>query len=142
MKYRTTKNCEICGKLLKNVHNSTKYCDACSVAVNLYRSKISDRKRARREKELWNKLSSEEKLERMNLIAKKLLEEGDERAIEYEHYKSRKRKTKICCLCGEEYKGYGNNPEPLASFTRKCCDKCNQELVIPARMKHRKGVSK
>lgn len=44
-------------------------------------------------------------------------------------------KNKVCCLCGKEFKGYGNNPEPIkSSKTGKCCDKCNQERVIPARL--------
>lgn len=44
-------------------------------------------------------------------------------------------KSKIkqkCCLCGEEFEGYGNNPEPLVS-EGSCCDRCNAEKVIPAR---------
>lgn len=38
-----------------------------------------------------------------------------------------------CCLCGKEFEGYGNNPDPLASSKKVCCDKCNWEKVIPAR---------
>lgn len=37
-----------------------------------------------------------------------------------------------CCICGKEFKGYGNNPEPYA-IEGRCCDKCNIEKVIPAR---------
>jgi len=44
--------------------------------------------------------------------------------------KSKIRRT--CCLCGEEFDGYGNNPEPLAG-EGSCCDRCNAEKVIPAR---------
>lgn len=43
----------------------------------------------------------------------------------------------ICCLCGEIFMGYGNNPWPLESKVRgfdRCCDKCNYERVIPARL--------
>ena len=40
-----------------------------------------------------------------------------------------------CCLCGKEIIGYGNNPAPLKSSVRKCCDECNLKLVVPARMK-------
>lgn len=37
-----------------------------------------------------------------------------------------------CCLCGEEFEGYGNNPAPLKE-SGECCDQCNAEKVIPAR---------
>jgi hypothetical protein len=42
-----------------------------------------------------------------------------------------------CCLCEGEIKvvngwGTGNNAEPLSSG--RCCDDCNQNLVIPARL--------
>ena len=38
----------------------------------------------------------------------------------------------ICCICGEPYKGYGNNAEPYKHGY--CCDECNLKFVIPARM--------
>ena len=38
-----------------------------------------------------------------------------------------KQKSKKCCLCEEEYRGYGNNPRPL-SHIGKCCDKCNVKV--------------
>ena len=47
------------------------------------------------------------------------------------------RKTYICCLCGEEHEGFGNNPYPLCEdgdFESRCCDDCNTKLVIPARL--------
>lgn len=47
------------------------------------------------------------------------------------------RKTYICCLCGEEHEGFGNNPYPLyeeGDFKSRCCDDCNTKLVIPARL--------
>ena len=40
---------------------------------------------------------------------------------------------KVCVICGKEYDGYGNNAQPVKDG--KCCDKCNQEVVIPARIK-------
>lgn len=40
---------------------------------------------------------------------------------------------KICCICGCEYTGYGNNAEPV--MKGRCCDKCNVSIVIPQRMK-------
>ena len=44
-----------------------------------------------------------------------------------------KKEKMICCICGNEFEGFGNNPEPVKSEGR-CCDKCNQEVVIPARL--------
>ena len=50
---------------------------------------------------------------------------------------------KKCCLCGKEFKGWGNNPygalnqksEPIAwKDTDCCCDDCNINIVIPGRM--------
>ena len=37
-----------------------------------------------------------------------------------------------CCICGEEIEGYGNNALPLVRDL--CCDDCNHEYVIPARV--------
>ena len=42
-------------------------------------------------------------------------------------------KTQTCCLCGKEFKGYGNNPWPVKE-EGVCCDDCNLEVVIPARL--------
>jgi hypothetical protein len=42
---------------------------------------------------------------------------------------------KVCCLCGDTIDGYGNNPAPLCkNETDRCCDHCNYEKVIPARI--------
>tara|TARA_R110002051_G_scaffold125695_1_gene199042 strand:- start:259 stop:762 length:504 start_codon:yes stop_codon:yes gene_type:complete len=44
-----------------------------------------------------------------------------------------------CVYCKEHFTGYGNNPETvgkrLFSLDAKCCDACNTNEVIPARMK-------
>lgn len=45
----------------------------------------------------------------------------------------------ICCICGEEIDGYGNNPAPVKSEGR-CCDACNAKFVIPARMAEYQGL--
>lgn len=37
-----------------------------------------------------------------------------------------------CGLCSKSYVGFGNNPYPFK--TPRCCDTCNREKVIPARM--------
>lgn len=38
-----------------------------------------------------------------------------------------------CCICGEDFEGYGNNPAPVKE-SGKCCDACNRKFVIPARL--------
>lgn len=41
----------------------------------------------------------------------------------------------ICCFCDKDAGQYGNNPEPLANGRKfKCCDDCNANRVIPARL--------
>ena len=40
-----------------------------------------------------------------------------------------------CVLCKEHFTGYGNNPDPLAMGKGECCDVCNTNQVIPARIK-------
>lgn len=42
-------------------------------------------------------------------------------------------KTRKCCICGREFKGWGNNPWPL-KVDGECCDECNYDFVIPARL--------
>jgi len=46
-----------------------------------------------------------------------------------------------CCICGKEERGYGNNPDPVDSHEKKCCDDCNDTVVIPARIKQLMGES-
>jgi len=38
-----------------------------------------------------------------------------------------------CVICEEHFTGYDNNPDPVAE-TGGCCDACNTNKVIPARM--------
>lgn len=41
-----------------------------------------------------------------------------------------------CCICGKEFEGFGNNPEPVDTAPdARCCNKCNSKFVIPARVK-------
>ncbi len=47
----------------------------------------------------------------------------------------------VCCICGKEFEGYGNNPDPV-KLEGKCCDKCNEEVVIPERIKRIFGGKK
>lgn len=37
----------------------------------------------------------------------------------------------ICSICNKEYVGYGNNAQPVNDG--RCCDKCNLNIVLPAR---------
>ena len=46
-------------------------------------------------------------------------------------------KEKICCICGQVFVGYGNNPWPVAE-EGECCDQCNYDSVIPARLRKMK----
>jgi len=41
--------------------------------------------------------------------------------------KQEKQTKKICIICKEPYKGFGNNAEPLAKG--RCCDICNIKVV-------------
>ena len=41
--------------------------------------------------------------------------------------------VEICVICNEEFKGQGNNPEPIKD-EGQCCDSCNFNYVIPKRM--------
>ena len=50
------------------------------------------------------------------------------------------RGTETCCICGEEYEGYGNNAEPYKKGY--CCDACNIKFVIPARLEQMQGKKK
>lgn len=38
-----------------------------------------------------------------------------------------------CSICGNQYKRYGNNALPINDG--RCCDKCNNDIVIPERIK-------
>ena len=39
-----------------------------------------------------------------------------------------------CCICGEYFWGYGNDSYPVKD-KGECCNKCNQEEVVPARLR-------
>lgn len=45
---------------------------------------------------------------------------------------SSNKQTRICCICGGAFEGYGNNAEPIK--TGICCDKCNNTHVMKARI--------
>ena len=46
----------------------------------------------------------------------------------------------ICVICGSPFEGYGNNADPVENG--RCCDRCNMEVVIPARMRVLFGLDK
>ena len=54
-----------------------------------------------------------------------------------------KSETKLCSICGRPYTGMGNNPQPVIdNFDRRCCDECNYNVVVPARLaRQAKGQS-
>lgn len=58
--------------------------------------------------------------------------EKDEEPVEEELEDEHK-----CCICGEPIEGHGNNPFPVKT-EGDCCDKCNAEVVIPARIEKMK----
>ena len=37
-----------------------------------------------------------------------------------------------CVICRRKFEGHGNNALPIKEG--KCCDKCNQEVVVPFRI--------
>ena len=44
-------------------------------------------------------------------------------------------KIHTCCICGDTFTGWGNNPWPLSDGEDdRCCDICNDTKVIPARL--------
>lgn len=46
----------------------------------------------------------------------------------------------ICSICGKTFVGYGNNPYPVTKGKDdRCCDACNAEFVVPARIAHLYG---
>lgn len=40
-----------------------------------------------------------------------------------------------CSLCSRTFYGMGHNPEPLKRYEERCCARCNEYRVIPARLK-------
>jgi len=45
---------------------------------------------------------------------------------------------KTCVICNEKFTGWGNNPSPIKD-KGECCDNCDMEKVIPARIQ---GIKK
>lgn len=51
-------------------------------------------------------------------------------------------KNPKCCICGKECENqWGNNPYPLSKNENdRCCDECNMQYVIAARMLHLNSI--
>ena len=45
---------------------------------------------------------------------------------------------KTCVICNEKFTGWGNNPSPIKD-EGECCNKCDNEKVIPARVEKMYG---
>jgi len=62
--------------------------------------------------------------------------------------KSNNRTKKICCICGKDFEGYGNNPWPIepkhtssnTSDSSQCCNKCNCTVVLKARLRRMMNI--
>lgn len=40
-----------------------------------------------------------------------------------------------CCICRQTFVGFGNNPWPVNDdINARCCNQCNADVVIPARL--------
>ena len=47
----------------------------------------------------------------------------------------------ICSICERPFEGMGNNPQPVMPFEeQRCCDNCNDKIVIWARLKEAYGL--
>ena len=45
-------------------------------------------------------------------------------------------KEGTCCICGNQYKWGGCNPDPLGDpLVDRCCHECNRTKVQPARLR-------
>ena len=70
------------------------------------------------------------KIKGIEALDKEIISEGNSNKKEMLFNKPNK-----CILCGLEFRGWGNNPQPLASGSDSCCDYCNATKVISARLK-------
>ena len=49
--------------------------------------------------------------------------------------------TKICCICGKSFNGWGNDPWPVVmDDDAECCDDCDMGVVLAARISEMKGA--
>lgn len=48
-----------------------------------------------------------------------------------------------CSICGKEFNGEGNNINPILSKNgNKCCNQCNEDIVIPTRLARMSTIEK
>jgi len=45
-----------------------------------------------------------------------------------------------CCICGKPYGGHGHNADPIKHG--RCCNRCNDVHVIPARIRKMREEAK
>lgn len=45
------------------------------------------------------------------------------------------KKEGTCSICKGPYNNYGHNPEPVKDLKERCCTECNDEIIIPVRLK-------
>lgn len=43
-------------------------------------------------------------------------------------------KERTCSICKQKFTGFGHNPEPVKPYPSRCCDSCNNGVVIPLRL--------
>ena len=53
----------------------------------------------------------------------------------------KKEEKKVCCICGKEYEGYGDNPFPVKE-EGCCCQSCNYSVVVPERWERHKAYQR
>lgn len=72
-------------------------------------------------------------IKRINGHLEKILEEYTQMTNELDKIIFKKdKKQHICSICGKSYEGYGNNAQPVNNG--RCCNKCNETVVIPRRI--------
>ena len=40
-----------------------------------------------------------------------------------------------CAMCSTDFKGYGNNAQPILEVGKVCCDGCNTKIVLVQRIR-------
>ena len=73
------------------------------------------------------------------IISKKIeepeVEEAEEPEVDEPEVEEVEAEENRCCICGKLFKGFGNNPWPVKTGeAERCCDACNWDYVIPARL--------
>lgn len=104
---------------------------------------LSIKKEEEREKINPDKVSDEKLADVYSDRMTELTELDESKIVKGDEMKGKEQisetKEGVCCICGGDIEGYGNNAEPYAHG--KCCDACNFKFVIPARLEHLKDDS-